>query len=135
MPSSETLSSPLHSNVGFQAVNLKTHMFNRHKSPLLSHFHPHNYVSASCLGIHPYILKSWTNPIIPFYRKENGRSKGFDQGQINYICTNTVNVPLYSKTTFRLPLGNGPWPILVPELSENSLGGSWHSPKSCQERV
>lgn len=129
------LSSSLHSNVGFQAVHLKTHMFNRYKSPLLSHFHPHSYVSASCLGMHLYILESWKNLIIPFYRKETGRSKGFDQGQITYIYNNTLNLPLYSKTIFRLPLGNGPWPILVPELSGNSLRGSWHSPKPRQGRV
>lgn len=130
MQSSEMLSSSLHSNAGFQTVNLKTHMFNRYKSAIFSHFHPHNYVSASCLGVHAYILGSWKNPLIPVYRKENGSSKGFDQSHIIYINNNTLIVPLYSKTTFRLPLGNGPWTILVPELSGNSLGGSWHSPKS-----
>lgn len=120
---SEVLSSSLHSNVHFKAVNLKTHMLNRYKSPLFSHFNPRSYVSASCLGMHLYILESWKNPVIPFCRKENGKNKGFDQDQISYICSSILIVSLYSKTACRLPPGNGSWPTLVPELSENSLGG------------
>lgn len=120
MQTSEMLSSSLHSNVHFQAVNLKTHMLNWYKSPLFSHFNSHSYVSASCLGMHLYILEGWKNPVILFFRKENRRNKGFDQDQINYIYNNILNVFLYSKTACRLPPGTGPWPILVPELSGNS---------------
>lgn len=123
MQTSEVLSSSLHSNVHFIAVNLKTHMLNGYKSPLFSHFNPQSYVSASCLGMHLYILESWKNPVIPFCRKENGRNKRFDQDQINYIYTNISIVSLYSKTACRLSPGTSPWPTLVPELSRNSVGG------------
>lgn len=123
MQTSEVLSSSLHSNVHFQAVNLKTHMLNWYKSHLFSHFNPLSYGSASCLGMHLYILESWKNPVIPFFGEGNERNKGFDQDQINYTYTSILSVSLYSKAACRLPPGNGPWPILVPELSGNSLGG------------
>lgn len=118
MQTSEMLSSSLHSNVHFKAVNLKTHMLKGYKSPLFSHLNPHSYASASCLGMHLYILEGWKNSLIPFCRKENWRNKGFDQDQINYIFTSILIVSLHSKTACRLPTGNGPWLTLVPELLE-----------------